>query len=526
MSLFKKATAFLTALGITATMAGCGYNTRDALEVNGYSVPAGVYIYFANNAYSQALSQLKEENEDLDTEDKKAVQALTLEGKDVRTWVEDKATEMCVDFAATELKFDELGLELSEEDKLNLDSMMEYYWGNNQEVMEKNGIGESSFKKVITSSYKSDAIFEHYYGIGGELGVTEQDLYDYYVENNMRVQYTSFKLTDTEGNLMKSEEKAEMKKRVEGYQKRIEDAYAAGGADAAEAEMNAITSEYNEYLDSLTAVDTEDETTEADTEEETTEAAAEETTETAAEETTEAAAEETTEAAAEETTEAAAEETTEAAAEETTEAAAEAEEADAEETTEAAEGETAETVEETTEEAETTEAAEETTEAVEETTEAAAEETTEASEEETTEGDGKETTEAPTEDEETEEESDLHESEQIISVIHKEDYDDENDIYYNPSEKAYNMLLGIDPSDYGKPFFVEEDEEYYLVIRYDITERMTEDDLWTESTMSSTNYSMHTKDFEDLLDTWTDTMDVKRNEAAYKRYDPFKFDFT
>ncbi|MBP0972968.1 MAG: hypothetical protein J5851_03570 [Oscillospiraceae bacterium] len=480
MSLFKKATAFLTALGITATMAGCGYNTRDALEVNGYSVPAGVYIYFANTAYNQALSQLKEENEDLDTEDTKAIQGMTLEDKDVRTWIEDKATEMCVDFAATELKFDELGLELSDEDKLNLDSMMEYYWGNNQEVMEKNGIGEASFKKIITSSYKSDAIFEYYYGIGGELGVTEQDLYDYYVENNMRVQYTRFKLTDSEGNLMKSEDKAAMKKRVEDYKKRIEDAYAAGGADAAEAEMDAVTSEYNEYLDSLTAAGTD----EAATEEETTEAAEDETVEV---ETGETAAE----VAEGETTEASEEETTEAAAEETTEAV--------EETTEAAE---------------------------EATTEAVAEETTEASEEETTEGDGEETTEAPTEDEEIEEESDPYASEQIISVIHKEDYDDENDIYYNPSEKTYNMLLGIDATDYGKPFFVEEDEDYYLVIRYDITERMTEDDLWTESTMSSTNYSMHTKDFEDLLDTWTDTMEVKRNVAAYKRYDPFKFDFT
>ena len=513
MSLFKKATAFLTALGITATMAGCGYNTRDALEVNGYSVPAGVYIYFANTAYNQALSQLKKENEDLDTEDTKAIQGMTLEDKDVRTWIEDKATEMCVDFAATEQKFDELGLELSDEDKLNLDSMMEYYWGNNQEVMEKNGVGEASFKKIITSSYKSDAIFEYYYGIGGELGVTEQDLYDYYVGNNMRVQYTRFKLTDSEGNAMKSEDKAAMKKRVEDYKKRIEDAYAAGGADAAEAEMNAVTSEYNEYLNSLTAAETD----EAATEEETTEAAAEgDTTEAAAEETTEAAAEETTEAAAEETTEAAEDETVEVETGETAAEVAEGEttEASAEETTEAAAEETTEAVEETTEAAE------------EATTEAAVEETTEASEEETTEGDGEETTEAPTEDEETEEESDPYASEQIISVIHKEDYDDENDIYYNPSEKTYNMLLGIDATDYGKPFMVEEEEDYYLVIRYDITERMTEDDLWTESTMSSTNYSMHTKDFEDLLDTWTDTMEVKRNEAAYKRYDPFKFDFT
>ena len=426
MSVFKKAAAFLTALSLVGTMAGCGYNTREALEVNGYSVPAGVYIYFANTAFNQAVTKLKEEHEDLDTEDMKAIQAQTLEGKDVRTWIEDKATEMVVDFVATEQKFDELGLTLSEEDNATLENMMDYYWTSNKELMEKNGVSEASFQKILTSSYKSDAVFEHYYGIGGELGVTEEDVSAYYAENNIRAQFVRFSLADSEGNTMKADEKAQVKSMVDNFKSRVEDALAAGGVDAVMKEMDAVQKEYTDSQNS-----------------------------------------EAEEAATE--SEAVTEAETEAATEAESEAATEAEESEA---------------------------------------------ATEA--------------ESPTDPETPElpeEETVAFANESIISVVHEEDYDDPSSITYNPSEKVYKALAGIKEAEYGKPYFIEEEDAYYLAVRYDIKDRMTPEDLWTESTMNSANFAMHDKDFEDLLDTWTNTMEVKRNAAAYKRYDPFKFDF-
>ena len=93
MSMFKKTTAFLTAAGIALSCAACGYNTLNALTVDGIEVPAGIYIYNANSALNQALSKLKEENSELDTTDMKAVRELTLEGKDVETWIKDEATK-------------------------------------------------------------------------------------------------------------------------------------------------------------------------------------------------------------------------------------------------------------------------------------------------------------------------------------------------------------------------------------------------------------------------------------------------
>lgn len=506
MSILKRVAAFLTAVGFAASMTACGSNTTQALEVNGYQVPAGVYIYFANNAYNSALNQLAEEQPDLDTTDQNAVKAAVLEGVDVRTWVENKATEMCVDFVMTEQKFDELGLSLSDDDKAYVNMMLEYYWSGSQAAMERNGISEASFTKIVTNSYKSDAIFEYYYGVGGEEGVTEDELYDYYVENTIRCQYVRINLVDGEGNMLKSEGKADMMEMVKDYQKRVEDAYDEGGVEAVMTEMNYVQEDYNYYVTSVseeaagveepatttprtttttttetTAGDGEDATGTADAEETTTQAEAEETT-TTTEETT--VTEDSDEDAGE--TDVASDEDTE----ETTTASDEASE---ETTTTVAEGEEAE---------ETTTAADEDSE---ETTTTTAED---ATDEETT------TTTAP------------YLNESIISVINVEDYDSEDDINYTPSEKTYKKLLEIGPEDYGKPYIVEEDEQYYLVVRYDIEERMTEDDLWTESTVTNTDYNKYYDAFEELFDSWSNAAQVKRNDAAYKRYNPYKFDFS
>lgn len=510
MSFFKRAAAFLTAAGFAVGMTACGSNTTQALNVDGMDVPAGIYIYFANTCYNNALSQLATEQPDLDTTDLKAVKAAILEGKDVRTWVQDKATEMCVDFVKTEQKFDELNLELTADDEYYIDMMMSYYW--DADIMERNGISETSFRRVVASSYKSDAIFDYYYGVGGENGVTEDELYEYYVENNIRCHYIRINMTDGEGNLLKSDGKAELLKIVEGYRDRVEDALEEGGIPAVMTEMSYVQEDYNYYVTSISeeAAGVEEPATTTPRTTETT-AAAEEDTDEADE--TAAAGEEDNEAEETEAEETEAEETEEASDEDEAEAADLDEEAvdEEEDTTEAEETEEAE---ETTGPEETEAEEEATTEAPEESGE---EETVAASDED---GTGEET------DTETVTEAVSYDAESIISVIDLSDYEDEDDIYYTPSEKTYNKLLEIKPEDYGRPYIVEEDEQYYLVVRYDIEERMTEDDLWSESAVNSTAYAKYGDDFEDMLDDWSAAAAVTRNNAAYNRYDPYKFDFS
>ena len=279
MSRLKRITAGLTALALSFSLTACGANTRTALTIDGYQVPAGVYIYYLNTAYSNAVSQLSEDNPDLDTTDKEAIKGQSLDGKDMTTWIQDKATEMVTDFVATEKKFDELGLSLDADAKSNISMMKDYYWASNQETFEKNGISEDSFTKILTSSYKSDEVFKYYYGIDGQEGVTEDDIKQYYIDNNIRCQYINISLKDSEGNLLKSDGKAEMMTLLEGYRDRVQEAFDEGGEESAREEMNAVTDDYNAYQQAQSEeeedFDIESETT---TEDETSDTSAEETT--------------------------------------------------------------------------------------------------------------------------------------------------------------------------------------------------------------------------------------------------------
>ncbi len=451
MSIFKKVSAFLTAVGIAAACTGCS-DTTYGMTVDGIKIPAGIYIYYANSSYGNALSMIAEENPDLDTTDKKAVKAATVEGVPVLQWIQDKTTELCVNYAAIEAKFDELGLELDAESENTIDSMMDYYWAGYEESMIKNGVSEESFRKILVSSYKSEEIFDYYYGIDGEKGVTEDQLKEYYLGNNIRTQYVAFKLADGEGNLLKSDGKADMMDMVEEYQDRVSSAYKDGGVEAVMSEMNLVQEEYNAYCTSISN-----------------EAAG--ITETTTETTIAAAT--TTEEMTTTTAEAASDET----GTETAEAAAETDENGSEISTE-------------------------TTVAGETTTETASDES------------GETTTTTVS-----------YLNERVVAIVNEDDYDDLADITYSPTEKVYKQLLDITDKDYGKPYIVEEDEYYYLVVRYELEDRVTEEDLWNENQIYSVQVTMFGEEFDKMLEEWSGAMSVVKNDAAYKRYDPFTFDF-
>ena len=68
----------------------------------------------------------------------------------------------------------------------------------------------------------------------------------------------------------------------------------------------------------------------------------------------------------------------------------------------------------------------------------------------------------------------------------------------------------------------EENNAYYLIVRYDIEERMTEDDIWTDDQKKAAVSAMFSDAFQEKLDGWVEA----QNLEVIKRYDPFKIDFT
>ncbi len=447
---WKKAAAVLAAAALTASCAACGSNTAYAVTIDGTPIHAGVYIYYEYAAYVELTQQLQAQNSELDVSDKDVVKEQTMDGVDTETWVKDKAMEYCQEYVAVEHKFEELGLELDEEAVSSIRDTVDAFWETNGEIYEDNGIAKSSIQRILENSQMSNDIFLYYYDIGGEEGVTEEEIREYYIENNARVRYISFSLTDGSGEALDDAGKEEMHDMVAEYLTRLEDC--DGDEDALEEEMDAIQSEYNAYVTSISeeaAAATATVATDEDGNEITTTTTVTTTTETTVT---------------------------------TTITTAEID-SDSEAANESAETETA---------GETTTAATTTAES-------------NASTEETT-----TTTTNP------------YANDHIIARVTTDEDTDPEDITYSPSEDAYHFIF--EEAEIGVPGIVEEDDTYYLIVRLDIENRMTEDDLWTEDQVTSVVVQKYQDAYTDLQDEWTAAQTIEPNESAIRRYDPFDID--
>lgn len=294
----------------------------------------------------------------------------------------------------------------------------------------------------MTNTYKSNEIFEALYGENGTEGVKEEDVKNFYIENNARVKYIGLDLHDSEGNDLDEAGKKEITDMADDFLKRAKN---ADSTDKMLEEFDLMQEEYDKYV--------ADKAAEAAGEETTTEAATEAVTETTSAETVS------------ETSTSDNENTSENEADVTT---AENEGASSSETT------TITTV----------------------VSEAGSEES--------------ETTTA-----------NPYANETIISVVTTDENTKEEEIQYTPSKTFYDWVYNDAKTNI--PEIIEDEDTLYVAVRLDITERMTDEDLWSETSANSTRFNMFSDDLQDKLNEWVAGYSIEKNEKAYKRYDPFDF---
>jgi len=76
----------------------------------------------------------------------------------------------------------------------------------------------------------------------------------------------------------------------------------------------------------------------------------------------------------------------------------------------------------------------------------------------------------------------------------------------------------------GTAVYFEETETAYVILRLDLRERLTEDDLWSSTVQAYFLNDLFRDDFTNFLEAMASTLEVTKNSAAMKRYDPFKLD--
>ncbi len=488
---YKKLIATVTAISMMLAATGCGESTSWIVKYGDKKVNAGVYIFYQTQAYNEAVTRLQEEDENLDVSDEKLLKSKKIEELSFTDWINEQATQNVRIHLAVEKRFKELGLEMDEESKANINSEADMMWAYYSDVYEQNGIGKESLKAIMKFNYMQDEVFNACYNTGGEFEYSDNDIKSYLEGNYARTKMIKLHLTDGNSEELDDEGKNKIKEMAQEYLER---------AEAGES-FDDLIKEYQEYRDKLVedAANAEETTDDGTETSETTEAD-----DTGIENSTEDSEGIENEEGSEETAVTEGEEETQ-----------EAEPAENEEETEnaqdnaGAEENDVEGEEHLQEENADGEQSDNDVEEGDSSAENSEEETSDENEENSEEN-------VETEENEETEETDPYANESLI-------YKGSEDEGYNPS-KVVNQAIFDECSVNGKPVVVEDEENLfiYVIQRLDILERT---DLLEGDTRISILWEILDEEFKQKALEWVTDKDIKKNNRAYKRYDPFNIKF-
>ncbi len=236
---FKKAAAAVCSFCLAAAMLTSCADTTYICKSGDKSINAGVFIFYVMSQINQQAYTYYQSN------GKMSEDIINEEYGDGTMTVGDFAHEdaytSCQKLMCTMLKFDEMGLSLTDDEKHEIADAVEASW--DPDYYESMGIAKSSLEQIQTALEMDEKLFYAYYGEGGINEVSDSDI-DAFIKDN----YVRFKLI----SIVKAEGK-------ESEAKATADEYAAMAEeksfDEVIAEYRAKTAEENG-----TAADDEEET--------------------------------------------------------------------------------------------------------------------------------------------------------------------------------------------------------------------------------------------------------------------------
>lgn len=222
MNTFKKIVAIIMVLTMALSLTACG-NTSWIVKVDDVTVGSGTYIYYQTLGYSDAGNQLA--SQDINYYYMMMYGMSYIDEKigdqTVSEYMNDYALSMCKQYVVIEKLFDELKLEITDDEKAKINSDVKRLWEQSSESLEKAGIGKATVEKVALSALKEEKIFNTYYEVGGTNGTTEDDIKGYLANNYVRVKYITIPYADSADDAVDAARKSEAEAKANGYLDRI-----------------------------------------------------------------------------------------------------------------------------------------------------------------------------------------------------------------------------------------------------------------------------------------------------------------
>ena len=191
----------------------CSTSQTYPLTIDGEQIRAGIYIFEQQAAINAAKDKIAEEQPDLDTSGADFdFTKQTVEGKSFTDWVNEKAVEYCVDYIAEKRLFAENGLSLTAEQNKSVKDNVNALWDEENyyaqvlygtssvgEYFEKLGVGRQSFRDLQEASEMREVLFDHFYGEGGSLAATADEINAKLESDYAAVAYFSYDLENGDG---------------------------------------------------------------------------------------------------------------------------------------------------------------------------------------------------------------------------------------------------------------------------------------------------------------------------------------
>ena len=167
--MMKKLSAVALAVAMSFSLSACTLGSTSWILKYGddnQEVPTGIYVQNMYTAYSAAGQYATGGDTLLES---------SIEDKTADQWIRDTAMNLTKQYLAVTLKFDELGLTLTEAENTNIQSMVDSVWKSYGESYTLMGVNRDSYQKMLEYTAKTGDLFQHFYGEGGELAPTEEE---------------------------------------------------------------------------------------------------------------------------------------------------------------------------------------------------------------------------------------------------------------------------------------------------------------------------------------------------------------
>lgn len=222
MKHLKKIAALLLAAVLVLAMAGCNSDpavdpaTAEevwAAKLGEEELPGGLYNMYLMAGYMEADATIGQSDNLLKEK---------IDGVSAEEYIKNYADEAVRGILSVRAKFNELNLELTENEKIFAEYYAQYYYNYNNDYYVANGVKLENLVYMLESEYMIEAVFNAIYGEGGEREYPVEELRNKFENDYTRSLYIMFEKFDDEGNTLDEAGVAELRKSAEGYLARAE----------------------------------------------------------------------------------------------------------------------------------------------------------------------------------------------------------------------------------------------------------------------------------------------------------------